>query len=72
MEKPTFMSLVQKASKEREELETRLKLTLASPQFKDVNGEYERLLSILGNVDGDEIVALVLIARMNVWQEVVS
>ncbi len=37
-----------------------------------MNGEYERLLSILGNVDGDEIVALALIARMNVWKEVVS
>lgn len=56
----------------KEELETRLNLTMASPQFSDVIGEYARLLSILGNVDGDEIVALALIARMNVWKEVVS
>jgi hypothetical protein len=48
------------------ELEAQLIEEMSKPNFPLICGEYEKLLSQLGNVDGNEIIALVLIAINNV------
>jgi hypothetical protein len=40
-----------------------------SPPYDKIMVEYERLLSIMGNVDGNEVIALVLLALHNVEKE---
>ena len=36
-----------------------------APSYANILAEYRRLLKIMGNVDGDEIVALVIVAELN-------
>jgi hypothetical protein len=57
-------------SRELEELERDLKDYQDYSVFPPLVKEYSRLLNILGNVDGDEIIALVLIALNNAGYEV--
>ena len=49
-------------NREREEIEQRLKEMLVTGRFRAACAEFDRLLRILGNVDGNEIVALALVA----------
>jgi hypothetical protein len=35
------------------------------PLYSAVIAEYQRLLAIMGNVDGDEVIALVMVALRN-------
>lgn len=36
---------------------------ILDPNYERVREEYNKLLSIMGNVDGDEVIALVLLAK---------
>lgn len=38
---------------------------LLTPSYPAVQAEYNRLLGIMGNVDGDEVISLVLLAVTN-------
>lgn len=51
------------------EIEFELKGIMSTEAYSRVNAEYERLLNILGNVDGGEITALVLLAAKNATKE---
>lgn len=51
---------------ERDELEDRLSELQTTDTFRRVNREFDQLLEILGNVDGQECTALVMIAMQNV------
>lgn len=53
-------------NRELERIETELKVMMATRTFPFIVAEYNRLLGILGNVGGDEIIALVLLATYKV------
>jgi hypothetical protein len=44
-------------------------LIAINPKYDQVVREYYRLLKIMGNVDGDEIIALVMLADENVQRD---
>jgi hypothetical protein len=46
----------------REEIEAELERVMEDLDFPRMTLEYERLLGIMGNVEGDEIIALVVLA----------
>jgi len=54
---------------EEETLEERLEQMMEDELFSEIAKEYHRLLDILSNVDGDEIIALVIMAGTNVALE---
>lgn len=43
-------------------IEDRMADIMSEPKYPQVVEEYERLLKIMGNVDGAEVIALVLVA----------
>lgn len=47
------------------EIEDIMAEIMLHPAYMTVEAEYERLLAIMGNVDGNEVVALVLVALVN-------
>lgn len=48
------------------EIEDCMAEVMSMPRYSSVQTEYHRLLSIMGNVDGDETIALTIVALVNV------
>ena len=48
------------------EIEEAMANVLLHPSYKATCDEYHRLLSIMGNVDGDEVISLVIVAALSV------
>jgi len=48
------------------EIEQAMSEIMLEPQYERIKHEYHRMLDIMGNVDGDEIIALVSVAIANV------
>lgn len=49
---------------EEESIETLLKAVMLSENFIKTKAQYNRMLGILGNVDGDEVIGLVVLAML--------
>jgi len=45
-----------------EEIEDAVADVILEPDYSKITQEFDRLLSIMGNVDGNEIIALVMVA----------